>query len=62
MLAHHLTYRGVQLTLVHEARGWTAYVPGFGKTLYFPSWDDAVDEAERLIDAFSRRRLLRRAG
>jgi hypothetical protein len=56
-----LTYQGVEFTLVHEIRGWTAHIPRFGKTMYFASQDDVIDEAVRLIDAFLLPRMLREA-
>jgi hypothetical protein len=40
-------------------RGWTAHIPRFGRTMYFPAQQDAVDEAVRLINAFLLPRLLR---
>ena len=54
-----LTYQDIEFTLVRESRGWAAQIPRFGKTMYFVSEQDAVDEAVRLIDAFLLPRLLR---
>jgi hypothetical protein len=56
-----LAYQGVEFTLVREARGWTAHIPRFGKTMYFASQDDAIDEAVRLMDAVLLPRMLRQA-
>jgi hypothetical protein len=54
-----LTYEGVEFSVVEEMRGWTASVPRFGKTMYFASHEDAVDEAVRLINAFLLPRVIR---
>lgn len=54
-----LAHEGIEFTLIRESRGWTAHVPRFGRTMYFASEDEAVDEAIRLIDAFLLPRLLR---
>jgi hypothetical protein len=62
MPVNQLIYQGVVFTLVQEARGWTAFLPRFGRTMYFSSRDDAIDEAIRLIEAFQAPRLLRQAG
>jgi len=62
MPVNQLTYQGVQFTLVHVARGWAAYIPRFGSTMYFATRDEAIDEAMRLLDAFQAPRLLRQAG
>jgi hypothetical protein len=59
MSAIPLTYQGVAFSLARELRGWTAIIPRFGKTMYFASQDDAIDEAVRLIDAFLLPRILR---
>ena len=56
-----LTHEGIEFSLIRETRGWTAHVPRFGKTMYFVTQDEAVDEAVRLIDAFLLPRLLRGA-
>jgi hypothetical protein len=56
-----LTYRGVEFSLIRELRGWTAQIPRFGKTMYFASQDEAIDEAMRLMDAFLLPRMLRQA-
>ena len=61
MPAIPLTYQGVEFSLERELRGWVAVIPRFGKTMYFGSQDDAIDEAIRLIDAFLLPRLLRQA-
>jgi hypothetical protein len=55
------TYQGVDFSLIRELRGWTAQIPRFGKTMYFASQDDAIDEVIRLVDAFVLPRLLRQA-
>jgi hypothetical protein len=55
----HLIYQGVEFTLVLEARGWTAHIPRFGRTMYFAAQEDAIDEAVRLMNAFLVPRLLR---
>jgi hypothetical protein len=62
MPASQLSYQGVVFNLVQEARGWTAFIPRFGRTMYFTSRDEAIDEAIRLIEAFQAPRLLRQAG
>ncbi|HZK92114.1 MAG TPA: hypothetical protein VFC56_18395 [Stellaceae bacterium] len=54
-----LIYEGVEFSLIHEMRGWTAHIPRFGRTMYFTSQQEAVDEAIRLINAFLLPRLLR---
>ena len=54
-----LTYEGIEFSITHETRGWTAHIPRFGRTMYFASQDDAIDEAVRLINAFLLPRLLR---
>jgi hypothetical protein len=56
-----LTYHGVEFSLVQETRGWTAHIPRFGRTMYFATQDDAIDEAVRLINAFLLPRILRSA-
>jgi hypothetical protein len=56
-----LTYHGVEFSLVHEMRGWTAHIPRFGKTMYFASEEEAVDEAVRLMNAFLLPRVIRQA-
>ena len=62
MLSNQFTYQGVQFTLVHSVRGWAAFIPRFGSTMYFPTQHEAIDEAVRLLDAFRAPRVLRRAG
>ena len=62
MSINQFTYQGVQFTLVHSVRGWAAYIPRFGSTMYFPTRDEAIDEAVRLLNAFRAPRLLRQAG
>ena len=59
MLLIPLVHEGVEFSLAHELRGWTAQIPRFGRTMYFASQQDAIDEAERLINAFLLPRLLR---
>jgi hypothetical protein len=54
-----LTYQGVEFTLVQEGRGWAARIPRFGKTMYFASQEDAIDEAVHLITAFLLPRVIR---
>jgi hypothetical protein len=54
-----LTYEGVEFSLIQETRGWTANIPRFGRTMYFASQEDAVDEAARLINAFLLPRVIR---
>jgi hypothetical protein len=56
-----LIYQGVQFSVTQEARGWIAYIPRFGRTMYFASEQDAIDEAVRLVDAFLLPRILRAA-
>jgi hypothetical protein len=55
------TYQGIEFSLLEEARGWTARIPRFGKTMYFASQEHAIDEAVRLINAFLLPRILRLA-
>jgi len=62
MPVNQLIYQGVVFTLAQEMRGWCAFIPRFGRTMYFASRADAVDEAIRLIEAFQAPRLLRQAG
>lgn len=62
MPVNQLIYQGVVFTLVQEARGWAAFIPRFGRTMYFASRDEVIDEAIRLIEAFQAPRLLRQAG
>ena len=59
MPVQQLVYQGVQFSLTKEARGWTACIPRFGRTMYFPSYEAAIDEAVRLMDAFLLPRILR---
>jgi len=54
-----LTYQGVEFNLVQETRGWAASIPRFGKTMYFASQGEAVEEAMRLMDAFIVPRMIR---
>jgi hypothetical protein len=54
-----LIYEGIEFRLVQEMRGWTASIPRFGKTMYFASQDEAIDEAARLINAFLLPRVIR---
>ena len=54
-----LVHQGIEFSLLRETRGWTAHIARFGKTMYFGSRDEAIDEAVRLIDAFLLPRLLR---
>jgi hypothetical protein len=61
MSAIPLIHQGVEFSLVRELRGWTAQIPRFGRTMYFATQDDAIDEAVRLIDAFLLPRMLRQA-
>ena len=57
-----LPYQGVEFCLVRELRGWAAAIPRFGKTMYFASQEEAVDEAVRLINAFIVPRAIRQLG
>jgi hypothetical protein len=54
-----LTYQGVEFHLVREMRGWAASIPRFGKTMYFASQEEAIEEAIRLMDAFIVPRVIR---
>jgi hypothetical protein len=60
MPIQQMIYQGLQFDLVWEARGWAANIPRFGKTMYFPSEEAAINEAVRLMDAFVLPRRLRR--
>jgi hypothetical protein len=59
MSAISLIYEDVEFSLVQETRGWTANIPRFGRTMYFASQEDAIDEAMRLINAFLVPRVIR---
>ena len=54
-----LIYEGVEFSLIQETRGWVANIPRFGRTMYFASHGEAVDEAVRLINAFLLPRVIR---
>jgi hypothetical protein len=54
-----LIYEGVEFSLVQEMRGWVAQIPRFGRTMYFASQEEAIDEAMRLINAFLLPRAIR---
>jgi len=53
------TYEGIEFSVIQEMRGWAASVPRFGKTMYFASREEAIDEAVRLINAFLLPRVIR---
>lgn len=53
------TYEGIEFSLIQEMRGWAASVPRFGRTMYFASQEEAIDEAVRLINAFLLPRVIR---
>ncbi|HTZ35092.1 MAG TPA: hypothetical protein VMB84_03640 [Stellaceae bacterium] len=59
MPVEQMVYRGVEITVVREAPGWAAQVPRFGRTMYYASADEAIDEAIRLMDAFLLPRVIR---
>ncbi|HXP05857.1 MAG TPA: hypothetical protein VN808_17190 [Stellaceae bacterium] len=54
-----LIYEGVEFSLIQETRGWVANIPRFGRTMYFASQEEAIDEAVRLINAFLLPRVIR---
>ena len=54
-----LIHEGVEFSIVRENRGWVAQVHRFGRTMYFASQDEAIAEAERLINAFLLPRAIR---
>jgi hypothetical protein len=53
------TYEDIEFSLIQEVRGWAARVPRFGRTMYFASQEEAIDEAVRLINAFLLPRVIR---
>ena len=53
------TCEGIEFSLIQEMRGWTASLPRFGRTMYFASQEEAIDEAVRLINAFLLPRVIR---
>jgi hypothetical protein len=53
------TCEGIEFSLIQEMRGWTANLPRFGRTMYFASQEEAIDEAVRLINAFLLPRVIR---